>query len=1374
MPNDELSDTPALTSWAERLTQPATEHPPLSQAILVARAEAVLGAATAVATPFSTAPPPEQGMPGAVVQYTAGVLGVINAPAMFIDAAAAQGVQTVLDATGLGALFPPMPVAVLGSTMHVGTPHVHTHPPSLVPPAPPIPLPSMGVAFLAGSASVLVNGVPALRAGDIGLGLTCGSMAPPFEIMTGASGVFFGGSRVARLGDITFHCNPIPLSPPAIIGTAMGIAGIAVTAAGAAVQASTGNTGAAIAQAAQAALDASAMALSSLRGMDPAGPPGVGALIGPPTTVLAGGPPIPNLGSMAMGAIFGRLDRALRQAAARVRRPTACADVNGTTGRAGEPVDVVTGASFDTHRDFASVHGGFVWSRHVTSARAQQHGVLGWGFRHGFEHQLRLRLHRAIYESYDGERIELARVRHGETVVRSAGYVLRQLDERRFSLSHRRIGTLCFERVAPGSIATRLVSITRDGVQVDLRYDGSSRLVEIRERVIDSPAIRGAVYTLHYDRDHHLAEVRGGPESAVPRRLVAYGFDRAGHLVATEDAHGSRQQLAYDGAHRIVTSTDRNGYRYTYEYDAEGRCVFTTGQDGLWWSRLHYEEGKTRHELHDGTARTYHFAEDGVITEVVDPLGGVLTRIRDREGRVVAEVDAGGRRLELLYDDDDAHCARRDRFGFTYPPQIDQPKLPNPFVRDLPVTALERVLGDAIGVAGTTPASMPHVPEVLRATATSIFQPLASQPVARELDSHGRVLRETDALGRVRHWQYDRAGNEISFRDADGRVRTRRIVSWNQIGAECDPLGATTHYTRNPHEHVTSVTDPLGTLTVYQRDAKDRIVRVTRGGRVRDEYTYDLGDRLLEKRDAHGTVLMRIEPHANGLPGHYDLGDGGTIDLDYDRNGNVVRADSHAHRCAQRWDESSRRTRDLVDAREVRHRYRRGQLQATEIAGHATSFERDPQSLGVRGPAGRRWHIELRGNGVVDIDHGNGTREVQQYDLDGRLVARLAWRVGSSAEVTTSWAVRHDYSPAGDLLSVWDSARGHRRFETDAAHRLSAELLPSGERLEYTLDLAGNILSKPGLELVELAPGNRIASVAGHRFEYDHRDHVAARRAPDGTEIRYVHDAADQLVRIEDGERQAWTATYDGLGRRISAGRGDSRAHYWWDGDRLAAETSASGRLRIYVYAHPRALVPIGFTDYDSVDAPSSSGRGHSVFSDQAGLPLHIEDDHGQVVWWADHVDPYGAITARGTIDYALRWPGHYYDADTGLHYNRFRYYDPWLGRYLESDPIGCAGGTNVYAYPSNPLVSIDVLGLHNEHTHPSEETTPGHPDQEGAPTVPRRNASGALIDERGRFVADPDATGDSIPDFYATRERIVGFQAALDADDPHVRAALD
>jgi RHS repeat-associated protein len=94
-------------------------------------------------------------------------------------------------------------------------------------------------------------------------------------------------------------------------------------------------------------------------------------------------------------------------------------------------------------------------------------------------------------------------------------------------------------------------------------------------------------------------------------------------------------------------------------------------------------------------------------------------------------------------------------------------------------------------------------------------------------------------------------------------------------------------------------------------------------------------------------------------------------------------------------------------------------------------------------------------------------------------------------------------------------------------------------------------------------------------------------------------------------------------------------------------------------------------------------------------MPLRVEDAAGNEVWNAGHTDPYGASDPNAPpCPTRLRFAGHFYDEDLGLFYNRFRDYDPTLGRYLQPDPAGHAGGTNLFAYSSNPLVFVDLRGL--------------------------------------------------------------------------------
>ncbi|WP_176428200.1 RHS repeat domain-containing protein, partial [Pantoea sp. VS1] len=109
----------------------------------------------------------------------------------------------------------------------------------------------------------------------------------------------------------------------------------------------------------------------------------------------------------------------------------------------------------------------------------------------------------------------------------------------------------------------------------------------------------------------------------------------------------------------------------------------------------------------------------------------------------------------------------------------------------------------------------------------------------------------------------------------------------------------------------------------------------------------------------------------------------------------------------------------------------------------------------------------------------------------------------------------------------------------------------------------------------------------------------------------------------------------------------------------------------------------------------------HWYHNDVAGMPRELTSGDGSVAWraeyraWGNTVRVEHAQTRHAEpVHQPLRYQGQYYDAETGLHYNRFRYYDPDAGRFISQDPIGLAGGLNLYQYAPNPLNWIDPLGL--------------------------------------------------------------------------------
>jgi RHS repeat-associated protein len=158
------------------------------------------------------------------------------------------------------------------------------------------------------------------------------------------------------------------------------------------------------------------------------------------------------------------------------------------------------------------------------------------------------------------------------------------------------------------------------------------------------------------------------------------------------------------------------------------------------------------------------------------------------------------------------------------------------------------------------------------------------------------------------------------------------------------------------------------------------------------------------------------------------------------------------------------------------------------------------------------------------------------------------------------------------------------------------------------------------------------------------------------------------------------SANYDALGRRVAKHVGAVATSFVWDGDRVVHEVT------------PDAVV--GW-EYDGLSpiARVQAGRCLGVLSDHLGAPSALVDTRGAVQWEAT-LDAWGRREGGDAALCPWRWPGQYEDAETGLYYNRFRYYDPADGRYISPDPAGMLGGSRPYAYVADPLTGFDSFGL--------------------------------------------------------------------------------
>ena len=313
----------------------------------------------------------------------------------------------------------------------------------------------------------------------------------------------------------------------------------------------------------------------------------------------------------------------------------------------------------------------------------------------------------------------------------------------------------------------------------------------------------------------------------------------------------------------------------------------------------------------------------------------------------------------------------------------------------------------------------------------------------------------------------------------------------------------------------------------------------------------------------------------------------------------------------------------------------------------------------------------------------------------------------------------YQYDPSGQLVQWQDRHRGLTRYRYDAGGRITRSQIglakdwgPIGVRADasgnttgqpmaaneqFYWDAASNPLpDEAAASQGNIVPGNRLLVWQDARYTYDEHGNLierlqGQRGSAAQTRTHFTWDAAHQLARAEvahgpdeTASTQSFTYTYDALGRRIAKTDAFGTSHFAWDDDRLVLE-QRGGNETTFVY-HPELFVPL---------AQIHNGALHHLHTDHLGTPLEASNDAGEITWQVIYRTWGNVVTEEVTeIQQRLRFQGQYFDAETGLHYNRFRYYECSIGRFASQDPIGLFGGENQYEYAPNPIEWIDPLGL--------------------------------------------------------------------------------
>ncbi|MDF5776478.1 RHS repeat-associated core domain-containing protein [Pseudomonas syringae] len=916
---------------------------------------------------------------------------------------------------------------------------------------------------------------------------------------------------------------------------------------------------------------------------------------------------------------------------------------------------------------------------------------------------------------------------------------------------------LHFTRTEQGTLTD--ISAT-GGIRVHLHYDEvTTRLTSVK-RIVDHEAVETLVQ-YHYDSNGQLAEVfnRNGDsvrrfsytEGVMTRHSNALGltceyrwetidgqprvvehqtsdgehfhfrYDRETRTTWVTDVLGRELEIHYNKDHRVTSSRDYSGDHYVIEIDDTGNMTGLTLPDGNQLA-FEYDEFARLLKETDPLGRSiryqYHHLTT-LITQVDYPDGSTWKANYDAKGNLVAEIDALGHKTEYLNGEDGL------------PHTIVDPTLKSKYLWWNNLAQVQR------------------------------FQDCSGKSTYYRYDERHHLVAVTDALNNTTTLERKPDGEVLRINHPDGTSETFTYNELGQVLTHTDGKGQTTQLLRNGRGLPKWRQDAKGQTITYEYDKAIRLVALTNENDATYRFAYDDADRLIEEKRIDnltrrfsynlGGHLTQVEEIGYGEKGEQPRR---STHLERDPIGRLLAKLNDDARQDYAYDDGDRLLsierkptdtgRKLgVAAEKLEFAYDLlGRLIKETTPQGALAYEYDPLSnlTTLALPTGQHLNhlyygsghlhqLNLDGQLISDMERDDLHREI--YRTQGKLTScfgydsmgRKAWQYATTLPAEKLSQIqnplikperyvehaynpihrRYEYDPAGELSRTLDKLRGETQYEYEANGQLLARntgRVVDGEEFRY--DAAANRLNF-NTSRFDHVKDNRLKQWANHEYKYDAWGNLIEKVVGIVRWQTFTYDCENRLVKTEtmaDTQVESTSSyQYDSLGRRV-AKQSEIKGHtehkrFLWQGLRMLREESP-GQSSLYLY-EPGSYAPLARVDEKEGEVENKVYYFHT---DQIGTPLEMTDAEGQIVWQAKY-RAWGAVEKLvvNEVEQNLRFQGQYFDVETGLHYNTFRYYDPEIGRFITQDPIGLLGGFNLYRYTPNPVRWTDPLGLVHELT---------------------------------------------------------------------------
>ena len=572
-----------------------------------------------------------------------------------------------------------------------------------------------------------------------------------------------------------------------------------------------------------------------------------------------------------------------------------------------------------------------------------------------------------------------------------------------------------------------------------------------------------------------------------------------------------------------------------------------------------------------------------------------------------------------------------------------------------------------------------------------------------QYDANGNLTQIADPLGRIRQYQYDALNQPVrqlephptAIGSTLGQIDTS-YDSLGQITAITDPRNLVTTYSVDSLGNLSQQSSPDTGITLADHDPAGNLTTRTDARGKTANYSYDSLNRISQiAYDDQTTVNYSWDNCVNGINRLCSLSNNNSsISYSYDIHGRI----------SQKIQTQSSAANPLT----VSHSY-------NSAGQRISSLSPGGQTIEYQWTGKRITAITSNGQPVIsqigyDPDGqingwtwGNNQQNERFYDLAGR---NIIVSMGFDAQGQQLDSRYYSYDAAGRLTdAIADSDPSlNQHHDYDPLDRLTSSQRgePQLSRTDYNYDLSGNrtekITDTTTLYSYSTDPNsNRLQSQGGAQnasYSYD----PAGNLTSDGRFNHSYNAAGRRIATADTATGQIISYGYDPLGQRISkTAAGTTRQYFYDEQGHLTGEYDATGQLIqeiIWLGELPVAMLKPATNSTATADI-------YYIHADHLGTPRKITRPNDNRLVWSWESEAFGNRlpdqnpSGLGNFVFNLRFPGQYYDQETGLFYNYFRDYDPATGRYIESDPIGLRGGINTYGYVGgNPFNFIDPRGL--------------------------------------------------------------------------------